>query len=552
MTTALGTIRHQMWTDTKGLRLYLAVWAAALAAQAALLARDPATWMDVRRGMPYSPDTLAMAIRVIVTVVLTVLAVHRDPAVGTTTFWRTRPITGGAMWASKIAWIALWVVGAPAAVTVVLFAGLGLGIPDAAYGGLLVAFDQAMVAGIALMAAAVTDTIAHFIVVGFTGVAIYVTFMASLEKPLRALLPRIETTGMWTPQATWAVPMWAGGIAVLAIAYLTRRVAVTAVLIAGVLCSTALVLVSIHWTLTLAPPGSAQASLRLAGSEKISITVVPDSIWVVNNEQDGGRNAAGQIRLHGNLEVSGSPPDVMFSVIGLRSTLHVTGSGDIPWQTSGMGIGEQNGGVATVDDQPIRSIRMALGGSEIVMPAGYAARVTTATLTGISQGTYQRLRELGAGLDAMVTLRAYRYTAATRMPPMSGATARVGQSPVTVTAIDRTPGGVVVTIRTAVVSGPRRSLLELGNAVVLYNPARKVGIYRTQARISSVWMNFGLFLDRVGTETRRLDFTPGPDTIKRIGLDDQWLAGAELVFLGTEELGTVTKPLTVTGLKLKN
>ena len=100
-------------------------------------------------------------------------------------------------------------------------------------------------------------------------------------------------------------------------------------------------------------------------------------------------------------------------------------------------------------------------------------------------------------------------------------------------------------------SGPRRSLLELGNAVVLYNPARKVGIYRTQARISSVWMNFGLFFDRVGTETRRLEFTPGPDTIKRIGLDDQWLAGAELVFLGTEELGTVTRPLTITGLKLK-
>ena len=49
--------------------------------------------MDVRRGMPYSPDILAMTIRVIVTVVLTVLVVHRDPAVGTTAFWRTRPIT---------------------------------------------------------------------------------------------------------------------------------------------------------------------------------------------------------------------------------------------------------------------------------------------------------------------------------------------------------------------------------------------------------------------------------------------------------------------------
>jgi len=187
----------------------------------------------------------------------------------------------------------------------------------------------------------------------------------------------------------------------------------------------------------------------------------------------------------------------------------------------------------------------------LVIPAGSSARVPTTALTAMPEGTYQRLVERRAGLDAQVTLRAYRYTAATRMPLTSGATARVGRSPMTVTAVDRSLGGVVVTIRTAVLSGPRGSLLELGNAVVLFSQARNLGIYRTQARISSMWMNFGLFLDRVGTETRRLEFTPGPETIKRIGLDDQWLAGAELVFLGTEELGTVTRPLKITELKLK-
>ena len=548
MTGALRTIGHQVWTDTRGLALNLTAWGIVLGAQAALLVLHPSAWTNVRGGMLYSPDILVPAIRVIDTVLLTVLVVHRDPAVGTTAFWRTRPISGGTMWASKVAWTALWVVGAPAAVTLVLFAGLGLGIPDAAYGGLLVAFDQAMMAGIVLMAAAITDSLAHFVVASFAGVAIYGTAMTTLQRPLRALLPQIEATGSWRPQAVWSVLMCAGGIAVLAIAYQTRRVVVAAVLIGIVLCSSAVALTSIHWTWGDWTPRPANVSLP--GSERTTVAVVPDSIWVVNNGQDGERNAPKQISLYGDLDVSGAPPDVMFSVIGLRSTLHVPRGGDIPWQTSGAGIGEQNRGAATVDDQPFRSIRMALGGSEVVIPAGFAARVPATALTGIPEETFQRVVERGAGLDAQVTLRAYRYTVATRMPLKPGATARVGQSPVTVTAVDRSFGAVVVTIRTAVVSGPRRSLLELGNAVVLYNQARKVGIYRTQARISSVWMNFGLFLDRIGTEARRLEFAPGPDTIKRLSFDDQWLAGAELVFLGTEELGTVTKPLTVTGLKL--
>jgi hypothetical protein len=546
----LRTIRHQVWTDTRGLSLYLAAWAVAMAAQATLIALGPAGLIDIRRGTPYSPDTLVVILRVIVTVVLTVLVIHRDPAVGTTAFWRTRPVSAGTMWASKVAWMALWLVGAPAAVTIVVFAWLGLGILDAVYGGLLVAFDQTMVAGIALMAAAVTDTIAHFTVAGFAGAAIYATVMTTLQRPLQALLPRLETTGAWTPQTVWAVLMCAGGMAVLAIAYLTRRLAVAAVLIGIVLCSTVVAITSVHWTWAGWMPRP--ANITLAGSERISIAAVPGSIRVVPVGPSGitTSNDASQMKVYDNLDVSGAPPDVMFSVLAVDSILRVPEHEDIRWHGPGQ-TGESTGSPATADSQPFRSMRSALGGAEIVIPAGSAARLPNAALTAIARDIFERVAAQAAVLDASVTMRAYRYKAATRMPMVPGATAHVGQSPVTVTAVERSVGGVVVTIKAAVVSGPRRSPLELGTSVVLCNAARRVGIYRTQARISSTWMNFGLFLDRVGTETRRLEFIPGPDTVTRIGLDDDWLAGAELVFLGTEELGTITKPLRITGLKLK-
>ena len=128
----LRTIRHQIWTDTRGLSLYLTAWIVVLAIQIGVIATGPADAPVVPQR--FTLDVAAMVMRALVTVVLTVLVIQRDSAIGTTAFWRTRPITSVAMWASKAAWIVLWVVLLPAAVIGAVWLAIGLG-PSGALDG---------------------------------------------------------------------------------------------------------------------------------------------------------------------------------------------------------------------------------------------------------------------------------------------------------------------------------------------------------------------------------------------------------------------------------
>ena len=91
MIAMLRTIRHQIWTDTRGLSLYLTAWIVVLAIQVGVVAAGPAYVPEAPQR--FTLDVAAMVMRALMTVVLTVLVIQRDSAIGTTAFWRTRPIT---------------------------------------------------------------------------------------------------------------------------------------------------------------------------------------------------------------------------------------------------------------------------------------------------------------------------------------------------------------------------------------------------------------------------------------------------------------------------
>jgi hypothetical protein len=165
--------------------------------------------------------------------------------------------------------------------------------------------------------------------------------------------------------------------------------------------------------------------------------------------------------------------------------------------------------------------------------------------------TFERAASAETTLDADVRLRAYRQTVAVRLPLTSHDVVRVGQASLAVTSVKRHSGGAAVELRGAALFGPWRSLSDLGTYVALHNPARRQAIIRTQMRTSSTRLNYGILMEHAGAEERLMEFNPGADVMKRWGLDEQWLAGAELVFFGIEEIGTVTRPLSITGLKLK-
>ena len=82
----IGLIRHLAWNDIRSQRLPLLVWAGLLALQAIVLLTDPLPRSRLLTG-PWGPG-----LRYVVTAVLAALIIQRDSLVGTTAFWRTRPI----------------------------------------------------------------------------------------------------------------------------------------------------------------------------------------------------------------------------------------------------------------------------------------------------------------------------------------------------------------------------------------------------------------------------------------------------------------------------
>jgi hypothetical protein len=550
MNAGLRTIRHQVWTDTRALALLLGAWCLLLLAQMAVVGLGPGDWQREPAAGPYRVEDIVMVVRIVLVIVLTALVVQRDPTVGTTAFWRTRPIARGTMWASKVAWMGLWLMLLPALVGSLLMAWLGLNAGGAAGAGLMVALEQALFIGFAMTAAALTESLSHFVVAGFAGIAVYVTTMTTFERALRAYLPRIEVGGWVTPQTITAAVLCLGGLGVLALAYAGRRALATGTAALTLVCAM-LPIPMIQWS-SFDPPAT-PVPLTFAHADEIAITVPPDSIAATPTgleSTESGWKGGAQMSVSGSLMVSGAPPDVMFSTLGVNSTLQLATGEKIRWATS-RASGLSVGGLATSDHEPFRSIRLALGGSELILPLAANRRTPLVQLTVLPTKTYQRASQSDVTLDAAVSLRAYRASVDARMPLKRGSSTSVGRANWRVIAVERTGGGVAVILRGATIDERFRLFTGMGDMVVLNNAAKRQAVCRTQTRRSSRSLTMGFTVDRAGTEVRRYEFTPGPDTVKRIGLDDQWLAGAELVFLGTEELGTATKALTIAGLRLK-
>jgi hypothetical protein len=549
MNAGLRMIRHQVWTDTRALALLVCVWGLLLLAQMAVVGLGPGDWQREPAAGPYRVEDLVMIVRAILAIVLTALVVQRDPAVGTTAFWRTRPVAGGTMWASKVAWIGLWLVLVPALAASLLMAWLGLYAADAARAGLLIGIEQALFIGFAMIAAALTESIAHFVVAAFAGIAVYLTMMTSFERTMRTMLPRIEVGGWMTPQAVIAAVLCVGGLSVLALAYTGRRAMATGAAALTLVCAM-LPSPMMRWS-SFDPP-STPVPLTFAQEDEIAIAVPADSIRVNPAglaQTDSGWISGTEMSVFGSLEVAGAPPDVMFSALGVNSTLQLATGEKIRWATS-RASGLSVGGLATPDHEPFHSMRLALGGSELILPLAASRRTPMIQLTVLPKETYQRASQSDLTLDAAVSLRAYRSSVEARIPLTLGSRTRVGGANWKLIAVERMRGGVAVTLRGASIDQRYRFFSGIGDMVVLNNAARRQAICRTQTRTSTRSLTMPFTFAHAGTEVRRYEFILGPDVVERIGLDDQWLAGAELVFLGTEELGTATKPLRIEGLKL--
>lgn len=550
MMATLRTVRHLVRTDTRSLVWFVSAWCALLVVQAALIGYGAGKWPTMPQGVPYQPEVVLILVKGLMTVVLAAMVVQRDPAVGSAAFWRTRPIGWVTMWGGKVSWIAAWVVLAPALVGALLMALLGIGFSDAWWTAWLVVVEQLFFVGLALMAAALTETFAHLLIAGLAGLAVYVAVMTVVTRWLDVMLPEFELTAPLTPQTLLALLFAAVGVVILAVAYAGRRIVALALLAGGVMAATILMSSVRHPSFPFTQP---VRNAPFAGADTIRLAVPPESMRASPGgliRSDAGWSSGARMYVSGSIDVSGAAPEVMFTVVGVRSTVHLANGSSVRWQSSRVG-GTSVGGPALRDSAPYRSTRVALGDPDLAIPPSARNITPSLTLTEMPKASYDSAVKDSATMNAEISLRAYRVAIENRLPLRDGARVRAQRSAWTLIGVERRRGSVFVTLRGATVDQWYRYRGGIGGEVVLHSPQRHQAVSSTHTTRASSWLTMGFAFERAGTETRTDEFVPGDGPGARFTIDDQWLAGAELVFLGTEELGTFTKTVRLEGITLK-
>lgn len=549
------TFRHLVWHDARALRVPLALWAGILALQAGVIIAGPmlVDTFDVRGDLNAGQG--AMVMRLAMTVILTALIIQRDTAVGTTAFWLTRPIPRATMWVAKLATLVGWCLVLPSVLAWALFVGLGLSAGGALAVAAQLLVEQALVVACSAIAASVTATLAHFVVTGLAGFAVF-WFLMPIARTWRNALPSITFAGPDAIFFAWMTAVFAAAVVVSAHQYLTRRTVRTWLL--GVLCFAAaqstLIVVrntpsfdpAVSSTRTYTP--TSDVEVRLGGS----VTDEPVMVRGTTGESTPGRALSASVWATSLSDTDALEPVGVVSSVATTSAVPPT---TIRWSESVRRGTWWTNAFSAADDQPIRSIRKALEVDTLSLaPTSLTATpLFRAYLAEWPAEAYRAFAAKGGGvLRAEVLVKAYRYRVGGTMPLRAGATHATGDRRLSIDSVVRTPRGVVVTVRTAFVSpfdavAARRGVVQY----VLRNRARREAVFFTNQQTGNTFLTLGRPDGQPGTGLRRFEFDHSRSDRPDVMLTTDWLNGAELVVLEPEDLGMFTRaaevPVLTTG-----
>jgi hypothetical protein len=216
---------HLAWHDLRSQRLPLALFLAVLGVEFAMVwvAPDPGRRLTVAPVMP--------VIRLLFASLLTALIVHRDPLVGTTAFWQTRPIAGPLLMAGKATSLGLGLIVVPSLVMGAAWWNTGLWFSDAVELAGVTAVEHAVVVVLSAMAAVVTPTLTHLVVAGVAGTTLVTVINGILLPAIVNTWPFVGLSAGATRPVVYLGILLPLGAAAVVHQYLTRREWRTAALV---------------------------------------------------------------------------------------------------------------------------------------------------------------------------------------------------------------------------------------------------------------------------------------------------------------------------------
>ncbi len=581
-------ILHLFAFDLKALRIWLLAFAGVIVAQVGLYA-----------FVPYRPtgslDSILwgsgfIALRLGLTAFITAALVQRDALVGTTAFWRTRAIPRRPLLASKLATLVVALIVPPAFITAAVVFSAGLYPADALAAAGEIALQQAAMILAALPLAVVTATLAHFLI-GVGDLVAVAGLGVVVAAGLRQLWPdaKIDAAG-WQPSITFTI-LVCGAIAVVVFQYLSLRTK-RSLIVLGV---TLVIAATSNWVLyrsssqravtwdsartVMNPDGRlALSTSRLsdAGPPGRDVTVPPASAAGVMSESvalsfDPSSLETGQgwegppntrvpvTSVFGRLNVAGTPDVLVLSPVEIESELKYEGGDTVKWGPRKLGSREpREPRRPTLDDQPYRAIKAAIGGVGFEIPAGWQGnREWSIDVVAVPKDIWTKHEKSDAALSAHLTLTASRYVVSASVPLRAGSSFTLPSRHVSIVSVNREERGPIVTVRDSTI-GYRTGHLGVAVNCLLRNPARRQAVvlrYRFDVLGKNTTLNIfsaggAGAVAMLATETYVLRTFPEAGPVTEFQPDEEWLKGAELVVISKEDLGRVTLPLRAENLRL--
>lgn len=546
----MSLILHLMTKDARYLRYELAIWLALVLAQAGLVlsgvdARAP--WSALGTiGILY--QTLWI-LQLVIGGIFAAQLVQCDSLVGSTAFWRTRPISRLTLLTAKLASAATVVLAVPFVVELATYVALGLGVGDslsAACSGLAL---RAVLLSPVLVIAVVTPDVPRFVVslililIGMAAIRSIVssTVLQPLSVAYDTLTPTLGDSRFLVLFTLVSVC----GLAVVVHQYLSLRTSRTIALIppALILCVAAIG----SWPFDFLDRPERPVDRAQVNPNAITLSLNPAPLESQEVVKGPNNARVRYLRLFGQVIASGVPSGTFVAPTAIKGVLKLADGSEIEAdEHSARPLGSRQ--VRTLGTERTRAMLSAIGPlswSNLDSEPGIGI---APALIDVPETTIRADRGTAGTFTAQVELTAYAFKITGTMAPKPGAGYRHGPKGAEVISVRFKPNGdAEVELREVSVAHPWWvSWWSSSGQYFLVNRAKSEALFPGSDRGSQVlnasWFEpAGAYLT-VGRRTLTFKVPSGSE---RRPIDAAWLAQAEIVRVEPVSLGVFTRPLKV-------
>jgi hypothetical protein len=519
-------IPHLAWHDLRSQRVPLLVWAGILALLPAAILAGPALLLR----MPRIPVLLLL--RLLSTGLLAALIIQRDPLVGTTAFWLTRPISRTTLFVSKVVSLTTVLVASPWVVVLTIWWSMGAPASDALRAANAVAVEQGVVTLLAVMAACITSSLTHFVVALVAGFAL-VSAAGGLVLPMAV---RLWPLLVWHPDV-FIVALFVLVLPILAYQYFRRREARSAAMVMVALL--AAIATGFAWPAEPRIRPLRPVDQTLVKQEDVIVSLDPETVIEQSWSEEIDGVAVPRTQLSAVITAESPSDALLLSAAAIDSQLlfldrTVSERTPIPSATL-------SGPRSSTRKNPFGLAKQAALRPSVLLapPSVFGSQFGRTDVATLPAELADRHRGERVILNGTVTFRASRYRVRGAIPARPGARFAFPGSAVEITSVSVSPAGAAIGFREASVTSLPPVTMDFPE-YYLRNAARHESFGLEVGRPSFMPLTMSRTVV-VMTGTWQVRSNSYAFTDSRI--DAAWLKGAELVRLELEDLGTFTRPL---------